>query len=155
MLTLFGNIVVPHFTYLYMRKPTIHIGEKIRLKAKELKIGPTEIGRRIDSTKQNVLGIFKRESVDTNLLKKISIALHYDFFTYYIEDSSVSLLMERPVYYGTSTKPKSITKVIEEKDKMIEEQETEINKLKDELKNQQIAYLKKINEILEKKWGKP
>jgi len=64
---------------------SIHIGEKIKQRAKELRIGPTELAREINTSKQNVYGIFKRESIDTDLLLKLSRALQLDFFTYYYD----------------------------------------------------------------------
>lgn len=57
-----------------------HIGELIRLRAKSLRIGPTELGLKIETSKQNVYGIFKRRSIDTELLSKICKALDFDFF---------------------------------------------------------------------------
>jgi hypothetical protein len=61
----------------------MHIGEKVKARAKELRIGPTELGRMIKTSKQNVYGIFLRESIDTALLQKLSKALEFDFFVYY------------------------------------------------------------------------
>ena len=62
----------------------IHIGEKIKQRAKELRIGPTELARKINTSKQNIYGIFKRESIDTGLLDKLTKALNYDFFALYM-----------------------------------------------------------------------
>lgn len=61
----------------------MHIGEKVRARAKELRIGPTELGRMIKTSKQNVYGIFERKSMDTELLQKLCKALEFDFFVYY------------------------------------------------------------------------
>jgi hypothetical protein len=61
----------------------MHIGGKIKERAKELRIGPTELGRMIKTSKQNVYSIFERDSIDTALLQKLSKALEFDFFTYY------------------------------------------------------------------------
>ena len=58
----------------------IHVGELIKSKCKDLRVGPTELGTRIETSKQNVYGIFKRQSIDSELLAKISKALAYDFF---------------------------------------------------------------------------
>lgn len=63
----------------------LHIGEKIREKARERRIGPSELGRMINTSKQNIYSIFKRKTVDTDLLHKLSEALQFDFFSYYIE----------------------------------------------------------------------
>ena len=61
----------------------IHIGSLIKSRAKELRIGPTELGAKINTSKQNVYGIYKRESIDTGLLQKLSQALDFDFYRYY------------------------------------------------------------------------
>ena len=70
-----------YFNFVNMK---VHIGEKIKARAKELRIGPTELAKTINTSKQNIYGIFKRESIDTALLEKISKALDFDFFTLYI-----------------------------------------------------------------------
>ena len=61
----------------------MHIGEKVKARAKELRIGPTELARKIRTSKQNVYGIYTRASIDTALLQKLSKALEFDFFAYY------------------------------------------------------------------------
>ena len=60
----------------------VHIGELIKSRAKAMRLGPTELGARIETSKQNIYGIFKRQSIDTELLTRISLALDYDFFTH-------------------------------------------------------------------------
>jgi transcriptional regulator with XRE-family HTH domain len=84
----------------------IHIGEKIRLRAKELRIGPTELARQISTSKQNVYGIYKRESIDTELLQKLSRALNQDFFYYYI-DPKLSVAEEELPKYNARNKQKN------------------------------------------------
>jgi hypothetical protein len=61
----------------------VHIGSIIKARAKSLRIGPTELGDMMQTSKQNVYGIFKRESIDTGLLYRISLVLEYDFFQYF------------------------------------------------------------------------
>lgn len=58
----------------------VHIGQEIKKKAKELRIGPTELARLINVSKQNVYHIFERKTVDIELLNSISKALNHDFF---------------------------------------------------------------------------
>ncbi len=77
----------------------IHIGEKIKTRAKELRIGPTELAGMINTSKQNVYGIFKRESIDTELLQKISRALKLDFFCYYFDPKLPIAEEDLPKYY--------------------------------------------------------
>lgn len=60
-----------------------HIGEAVRRRAEKLNLGPTALGRMINTSKQNVYGIFRRQSVDTELLYRLSRALKYDFFQEY------------------------------------------------------------------------
>ena len=52
----------------------------------------------IKTSKQNVYSIFERDSIDTDLLQKISKALEFDFFSYYTSGTT-SLLNEPLGYY--------------------------------------------------------
>lgn len=71
---------------------SLHIGNKIKDRAEQLRIGPTELAEKINSSKQNIYSIFKRNSVDTEILNKISVALEYDFFSLYSEASGLKEL---------------------------------------------------------------
>ncbi|MCH8318857.1 MAG: hypothetical protein IIA88_10255 [Bacteroidetes bacterium] len=81
---------------------SVHIGEKIKARAREHRIGPTELGKLINTSKQNIYGIFKRKTVDTWLLQKLSDALNYNFFVYYYPAEKV--LREDSVQYRKSGK---------------------------------------------------
>lgn len=97
----------------------IHLGKLILAKLKEKKVSKSEFARRINKSRQNVQDIFKRESLDTNLLLEINKALNFNFFE---------------VLAGQSpTQP----------DKDL------LNQLK--IAQKEIAYLTKINSLLEKK----
>lgn len=61
----------------------VHIGEEIKKVFDERGISVSEFGRRISTSRENVYGIFKRETIDTGLLVKISKVLDHDFFRYY------------------------------------------------------------------------
>jgi len=119
----------------------INIGERIKHRAKELRIGPTELGKMINTSKQNVYGIYKRKSIDTEMLRKLSKALNYDFFQYYFNDN-LGFLGESPPSYGK--KGKSAVSA------------DEFQKLKRELEDLREKYelLKKLNNLLERKRGK-
>jgi transcriptional regulator with XRE-family HTH domain len=91
----------------------IHIGEKIKQRSKELRIGPTELARHISTSKQNVYGIFKRESIDTELLQKISKALNLDFFCYYF-DHKLPMAGEEMARYVTRSKSQNDQGIAEE-----------------------------------------
>ena len=83
----------------------MHIGEKVRARAKELRIGPTELGKMIKTSKQNVYGIFERKSMDTELLQKLSKVLEFDFFVYYYSAGNGASLNNPAGYYGKRKKP--------------------------------------------------
>ena len=82
----------------------LHIGEIIKEIAKRKRLGPTEFGNLINTSKQNIYGIYKRPSIDTELLHKISVALDHNFFKYYLENTSQEIVNEDPVPYGTNIK---------------------------------------------------
>src|ERR1041385_598602 len=82
----------------------MHIGEKVRARSKELRIGPTELGRLIKTSKQNVFGIFGRKSMDTDLLLKLSKVLEFDFFVYYYSSANSSSVNSPAGYYGKKKK---------------------------------------------------
>lgn len=67
----------------------IHIGNKIKeiFDTKDLTV--SEFARRIDTSRENVYGIFKRKSIDTNLLIKISDVLDHNFFQYFIRKEEI------------------------------------------------------------------
>ncbi len=115
----------------------INIGERIRLRAKELRIGPTELGKLINTSKQNVYGIYKRKSIDTEMLRKLSKALNCDFFQYY-HNENLSFANETIPTYGKKGKGVVSTE--------------EYQKLKKEFENLREKYglLKKVNSLLEK-----
>ena len=119
----------------------LNIGEKIRLRAKQLRIGPTELGKLINTSKQNVYSLYQRKSVDAETLRKLSAALEYDFFEYYrMPDETIKVLENDQKY------EKGNSKLISLRD---------YQKLKLEYENLKEKYemLKKINSLLEKKSG--
>ena len=61
----------------------IHIGEKIKKRASEIRISASELARRINTSKQNIAGIYRRASLDSQLLYDISKALSFNFFSLY------------------------------------------------------------------------
>jgi hypothetical protein len=77
----------------------IHIGSLIKARAKSMRIGPTELGAKIETSKQNVYGIFKRKSIDTDLLMRISFALDHDFFQH------LSTSVQIPSKVGETQRP--------------------------------------------------
>ncbi|HSZ73021.1 MAG TPA: hypothetical protein VK750_10125 [Cytophagaceae bacterium] len=79
----------------------LHIGEKIKARAKELRVGPTELASMINTSKQNVYGIYRRKTVDSELLKKLSLALKFDFFSNYYDKQWQKSFQEGQAAYNT------------------------------------------------------
>ncbi len=117
----------------------MHIGEKIKVQAKELRIGTTELAKLINTSKQNIYGIFKRESIDTALLEKFCKVLNYDFFTFFINHKLPPNLEN-----NEEKKGKSYISV---------ENNPEYNILKNQLMDLKEKYelVKKVNVLLEEK----
>lgn len=61
----------------------VDIRKKIKTVVNQKGISVSEFGRRINKSRENVYSIFKRKSIDTDLLSTISKVLEHDFFQYY------------------------------------------------------------------------
>lgn len=64
----------------------IHIGNAIKAELERQERSVTWFAKRLYCERTNVYSIFKRESIDTELLLRISIVLHKNFFSYYIDE---------------------------------------------------------------------
>lgn len=64
-------------------KKQIHIGSIIKEKFEASEHTVAWFARKINYDRTNIYRIFDRESIDTELLMKISEALNFDFFIYY------------------------------------------------------------------------
>ena len=60
-----------------------HVGHKIREIADRKGMQISELGRRINTARQNVYKILNKKTMDTGMLLKISKVLEYDFFQHY------------------------------------------------------------------------
>lgn len=56
-----------------------HIGSLIKEKVKERSVSITKFAGMIHRERTTIYGIFERQSIDSELLRKISEALNYDF----------------------------------------------------------------------------
>jgi hypothetical protein len=121
---------------------SVNIGEKIQQRAKELRIGPTELGELLNTSKQNIYSIYKRKSLDAETLRKLSVALKYDFFDYFKP-------AKLPETFSDITE-----KYIPEKSKVVAY--SEYAKLKADYEHLKEKYelLKKVNLLLEGKTKK-
>jgi transcriptional regulator with XRE-family HTH domain len=61
----------------------MHLGSKIKEVYEAGTINLTDFAKRIGTVRQNVYRIFERDSVDVDMLQKISDVLDHDFFQYY------------------------------------------------------------------------
>lgn len=61
----------------------IHIGGEIHCKLNSIGMSKAEFARRMNVTPNAVQWWLKKESIDTNLLAKISSVLKFNFFTLY------------------------------------------------------------------------
>ena len=67
----------------------IHIGSIIKEKFDELGLSVSWFAKELCCDRTNVYSIFKRESIDTSLLVKISLILNHDFFKHYSQDIDI------------------------------------------------------------------
>jgi len=68
-----------------MNLDEIHIGRLIRNKLKEKKHTALWLAQKIHCDRSNIYKIFKKPSIDTDLLLKINMVLNTDFFACYSE----------------------------------------------------------------------
>lgn len=108
---------------------TINIGSLIETKLKELRMNKSELGQKLGNISPFNTG---REDMPCNLLIKVSLILEHDFFSYYSEKLPVH------IQQNTISRTKDVQR--------IEQLEKQLADCKE--KN---SYLKKINELLEKK----
>lgn len=72
----------------------IHIGQIIEEELHHQGHSVTWFARKLFCDRTNVYKIFKRTSVDSDLLLRISNALNYNFFSYYLDKLEVCEKME-------------------------------------------------------------
>ncbi|MBO7231451.1 MAG: XRE family transcriptional regulator [Bacteroidaceae bacterium] len=69
----------------------IHIGSIIKKEFDKEGRSASWFAKQLCCDRTNIYSIFKRESIDTLLLVKISAILKHDFFKYYSEDIKDSI----------------------------------------------------------------
>ena len=85
------NAILLSLKSSFYSKPThyttmIHIGNIIKKRFDEQGLSASWFAKQLCCDRTNIYSIFKRESIDTMLLSKISAILKHDFFKYYSED---------------------------------------------------------------------
>ena len=67
----------------------IHIGNIIKKQFDAQGRSVSWLAKELCCDRTNIYSIFKRESIDTRLLEKISVILKHDFFKYYSQDINI------------------------------------------------------------------
>ncbi|HWY10723.1 MAG TPA: helix-turn-helix transcriptional regulator [Bacteroidia bacterium] len=118
----------------------IHIGKKIKEEVRQKGVSVSVFAKKINRSRNVVYDIFERESIDTDLLNKISKVLSCDFFSLYSSQKEYSLdtvksfhVHENSMGYG---------KLAEDVKALQQQNQTLVN---------EINYLKKIIALLEAK----
>lgn len=62
---------------------SVHIGALIKAKMKEEGLSAAWLARHLACDRTNIYKLFNRKSLDTDTLMKISLALHFNFFSLY------------------------------------------------------------------------
>lgn len=71
-------------------KHDIHIGELIKNIFEKSSLSISEFAKKLNCERTNIYRIFKRKSVDTDLLMNISEILNHDFFCHLYNEASIS-----------------------------------------------------------------
>ena len=71
------------------------IGQLIRERVKARNINVTDFAKEVNIERSNAYDIFKRDSIDTKLLKKIGQVLEHDFFEDLLEPETIKKIIIR------------------------------------------------------------
>lgn len=69
------------------RQHRIHVGELIRERLKEEGKSVVWLAQELGCHRTNVYNIFEKNSLDTNILRRVSIVMQHNFFDYLQEDT--------------------------------------------------------------------
>ena len=120
----------------------IHIGQKIAEILVQRRMSRQELGRLIGISGSAATYLTTRESIDVKTLSSIGQVLKYDFFQHYpLRPGTVS-----PGSREENPKESSLLSKISELEKTLEATRRDLV-----MQKQENGYLKKINDLLEKK----
>ncbi|HLC83859.1 MAG TPA: hypothetical protein VJI69_08510 [Bacteroidia bacterium] len=122
----------------------IHIGKKIKDELYKQGISVSSFAKKINRSRNVVYDIFERESIDTALLNKIGIILRLDFFSIYSDQKEYKKEGVQSLYVKDE---KASYNTHSDQLKALEKQ--------NELLLSEIAYLKKIVDLMEGKKKAP
>ncbi len=78
------------------KAPTL-LGEYIKYLVEEQNITLTELGKKINKTSQNVLDIYKRTAIDSDLLISISKVLNKNVFEYFDQIEPIQTFRQQEI----------------------------------------------------------
>jgi len=118
----------------------IHIGKKIKEEFYRQGLSASQFAKKLNKSRNVIYNIFARESLDTNLLSKIGLILHVDFFSPYLEQKE----------YKKENIGSSLVKELRAAYNALLEKFNAAEKENAALRNE-VGQLKKIIELLEEK----
>lgn len=118
----------------------LHIGKKIREVLEERGISVVIFSKKIKRSRNVAYDIFERESIDTELLKKIGEVLSFDFFAMYKNKKTYP---ENNIINEVSEDVVTFDSKLKNEIKLLKQENASLQK--------EINYLKKILNLLEKK----
>lgn len=77
-------LVKPMDEFNIARQPELHIGQRIKEELERQERTVSWFARKLYCDRSNVYKLFKRTTIDTELLLRISIILNHDFFGEYM-----------------------------------------------------------------------
>ncbi|SDP10064.1 hypothetical protein SAMN05428975_0306 [Mucilaginibacter sp. OK268] len=124
-----------------MQKKANTVGEFVKEIAESQNLKPSDLGARINTSKQNISDIYKRNTIDSELLLTLSKALNYNLFSYYDDKEPIvgfrnAETHEWQVKIDNLTYALSLKKdLLNEKEKLIKAQEKLITELEKKAKS--------------------
>lgn len=115
---------------------TINIGEEIEKVVKARKLSSAYIASKLGKTRSNMNHIYKRKTIDTELLYKICVVLDFNFFDFYGDSLRKKMGMERGVASKTYATDK-LVKTIEAHEKNAATQNKYIELLEEKINSLQ------------------
>ena len=77
-----------YYEFMNKQQKRVHIGSLIKKELERQERTVSWFARKLSCDRSNVYKLFKRPNVDTDLLLRISVILHYNFFEMYQEKTS-------------------------------------------------------------------
>ncbi|ANI88603.1 hypothetical protein A9P82_04450 [Arachidicoccus ginsenosidimutans] len=127
---------------------SIHIGRIIERETKRNGVRRKELYEKLNTSRQNLYAIFKRETIDTGILLKLSELLHYNFFKEFFTEDSLKSLVASDDEKANASLEKMLNEIqilqnaVAQKDKQIQFLEQTV-----EVQNKIIALLEKNSAI--------